>query len=206
MARFQLLQWHREGQAAFHVFHPPTEHGDAAVLAAQRWLADHYAVAGPVEEMVRCSGLSASTFKRRFKAATGHTAIGYVQRVRVEEAKRLLETSAMPVEEVSWTVGYEDAASFRRLFKRLAGMPPGEYRRRFRLPELALGSGAAQDRSRIARAPRYRRTARISACERSACPDQLGCTPHWPGWPSWVRRPAAHESLPESLVARRHSP
>ena len=141
MARFQLLQWHREGQAAFHVFHPPTEHGDAAVLAAQRWLADHYAVAGPVEEMVRCSGLSASTFKRRFKAATGHTAIGYVQRVRVEEAKRLLETSAMPVEEVSWTVGYEDAASFRRLFKRLAGMPPGEYRRRFRLPELALGSG-----------------------------------------------------------------
>jgi transcriptional regulator GlxA family with amidase domain len=84
--------------------------------------------------MVRRTGLPASTFNRRFKAATGHTPIGYVQRVRVERAKRLLETTGRPVEDVSWAVGYEDAASFRRLFKRLAGLPPGEYRRRFQLP------------------------------------------------------------------------
>ena len=136
LARFQLMEWHRDGQAAFHVFHPPTGHGDAAVLAAQRWLADHYAVASPVEEMARRAGLPASTFNRRFKAATGHTPIGYVQRVRVEQAKRLLETSTQPVEEISWAVGYEDAAAFRRLFKRLVALTPGEYRRRFRLPAL----------------------------------------------------------------------
>jgi transcriptional regulator GlxA family with amidase domain len=136
MARYMLMQWHRDGQTAFQVFHPPKEHGDAAVLAAQRWLDENCAVAGPVEEMVERSGIPASTFKRRFKAATGLTPIGYVQRVRVERAKRLLETSAEPVEEISWTVGYEDAASFRRLFKRVTGMPPGDYRRRFRLPEL----------------------------------------------------------------------
>ena len=136
LARYQLLQWHRDGQTAFHVFHPPADHGDAAVLAVQRWLEEGCAVAAPVEEMTRRSGLPERTFKRRFTAATGHTPIGYVQRIRVERAKRLLETTATPVEEVSWAVGYEDPASFRRLFKRLTGMAPGEYRRRFGIPEL----------------------------------------------------------------------
>jgi transcriptional regulator GlxA family with amidase domain len=85
--------------------------------------------------MVRRSGLSSRTFKRRFRAATGGT-ISYVQRTRVERAKRALETGSAPIEEISWAVGYEDAASFRRLFKRMTGLTPGEYRRRFRLPDL----------------------------------------------------------------------
>jgi transcriptional regulator GlxA family with amidase domain len=136
MARFYLLQWHRGGQAAFQVFDPGTDHGDAVVLAVQRWIADNYAVAAPVAEMVRRSGLSPRTFKRRFRAATGETTISYVQRIRVERAKRALETGSAPIEEISWAVGYEDAASFRRLFKRLTGLTPGEYRRRFQLPDL----------------------------------------------------------------------
>lgn len=136
LARFHLLQWHRGGQAAFQVFHPATDHGDAVVLAAQRWIADNYAVAAPVAEMVRRSRLSSRTFKRRFRAATGETTISYVQRIRVERAKRALETGSAPIEEISWAVGYEDAASFRRLFKRVAGLTPGEYRRRFQMPDL----------------------------------------------------------------------
>ena len=136
IARYMLIQWHRDGQAAFHVFHVPMDHGDAAVLAAQRWIAENHAVAGPVEEMVERSGLAARTFKRRFKEATDYTPISYVQRIRVERAKRVLETSRIPIEEISWAVGYEDPASFRRLFKRLTGLAPGEYRRRFRLPDL----------------------------------------------------------------------
>jgi transcriptional regulator GlxA family with amidase domain len=135
-ARVFLWEWHRDGQAAFRVFSPPTDHGDAAILAAQRAIADSYAVSSPVEEMVRWSGLAPRTFKRRFQAATGHTPIGYVQRIRVERAKRLLEASDEPIEEISWAVGYEDPASFRRLFKRLVGMTPGAYRQRFRIPVL----------------------------------------------------------------------
>ncbi len=138
VARFLLFEWHRDGQAAFHVFNPPTDHGDAAVLAAQRAIAEHFAVAAPVEEMVRWSGLAPRTFKRRFTAATEHTPIAYVQRVRVEHAKRLLETSEQPIEEISWTVGYEDPASFRRLFKRLTAMTPGAYRQRFQVPITAI--------------------------------------------------------------------
>jgi transcriptional regulator GlxA family with amidase domain len=136
MARFYLIQWHRGGQAAFQVFDPGTDHGDAVVLAAQRWIAENYAIAAPVAEMVRRSRLPPRTFKRRFRAATGETTISYVQRIRVERAKRALETGSAPIEEISWAVGYEDAASFRRLFKRLTGLTPGEYRRRFRMPDL----------------------------------------------------------------------
>ncbi len=80
------------------------------------------------------SGLTARTFKRRFKAATGEPPGVYVQRRRVERAKRMLERGEEPVEAISWAVGYEDPASFRRLFKRLAGCSAGKYRRRFRLP------------------------------------------------------------------------
>ena len=79
LARFYLLEWHRDGQAAFQVFHPRTDHGDAVVLAAQRWIAHNYAVAAPVTEMVQHSGLSSRTFKRRFRAATGETTISYVR-------------------------------------------------------------------------------------------------------------------------------
>ena len=136
LARFNLLQWHRDGQAAYQVFDPGTDHGDAVVLAAQRWIAENYAVAAPVAEMVRRSGLSARTFKRRFTAATGETPISYVQQIRIERAKRALETTGVPIEEISWAIGYEDAASFRRLFKRLTGLTAGEYRRRFQLPDL----------------------------------------------------------------------
>jgi transcriptional regulator GlxA family with amidase domain len=136
LARYQLMQWHREGQTAFHVFHPATGHGDAVVLASQRWIDEHHATAGPVDAMIQRSGLPASTFTRRFRTATGHGPIGYVQRIRVEHAKRQLETTGEPIERVSWAVGYEDPAAFRRVFRRLVGMAPGEYRRRFRLPEL----------------------------------------------------------------------
>ena len=115
------------------------DHGDAAVVAAQRWIADHVAVANPAGQMAERSGLTARTFKRRFKTATGESPISYVQRLRVERAKRHLEQGGEPIEEIAWAVGYEDPASFRRLFKRLTGLTAGEYRRRFRLPH-ASGS------------------------------------------------------------------
>lgn len=137
VARFQLLEWHSDGQAAFKVFNPPTDHGDGAVLAAQRWIAEHSQTANPVEHMSDHVGLTPRTLARRFKLATGYSPVAYVQHVRVEVAKRRLEADNDPIEEISWEVGYEDCASFRRLFKRLTGLTPGEYRHRFRLPRLA---------------------------------------------------------------------
>lgn len=92
-------------------------------------------VADPVEKMAQRSGLTERTFKRRFLSATGYTPLNYVQQLRIEEAKRRLERTDEPVEKIGWLVGYEDPAFFRRLFKRVTGVTPGQYRRQFQLPE-----------------------------------------------------------------------
>jgi transcriptional regulator GlxA family with amidase domain len=137
VARAYAFQWHTDGLAPYAVFDARTDHGDALIADVQRWIGERPAIASPVEEMRRRSGLPARTFARRFGAATGHSPVAYVQRLRVEEAKRRLERTDDPVERISWAVGYEDPAAFRRLFRRLVGLPPGAYRRRFQLPDYA---------------------------------------------------------------------
>jgi transcriptional regulator GlxA family with amidase domain len=138
IARFFALQWHQDGLAPYMVFEGRNDHGDAVVQKAQDWVATHFPVANPLEEMVRLTGLTERTFKRRFTAATGLSPIAYVQRLRIEDAKRRLERTEASVDEISWQVGYEEPAFFRRLFKRVTGMAPGGYRRRFRIPDYAL--------------------------------------------------------------------
>lgn len=135
LARFLLVQWHADGQAPYVGFSPSTRHGDAHVAELQRWIEDNYAAAGAVEALVRESGMPERTLKRRFTKATGLAPIAYVQRLRIEEAKRRLERTDLSIDEISWAVGYEEPAFFRRLFKRHTALTPGEYRRRFQLPE-----------------------------------------------------------------------
>jgi transcriptional regulator GlxA family with amidase domain len=137
VARMFALQWHHDGLAPYIVFEGRRDHGDGEILSAQQWLSRHFSVAHPVEEMIKRSKLAERTFKRRFSSATGLTPIVYVQRLRIEDAKRRLERTDAPVDEIGWRVGYEDPAFFRRLFKRTTGMAPGAYRRRFRIPEFA---------------------------------------------------------------------
>ncbi len=95
VSKFFALQRHVDGLAPFMVFDPPRDHGDALV-AAQDWLDAHAAVAAPVREAVRRSGLSERGFARRFRAATGHAALDYVQSLRIEQAKRRLERTDEP--------------------------------------------------------------------------------------------------------------
>ena len=140
VAKFLLLQWHTDGQAPYIPFDAPRDHGDAIVAEAQQWLERAYAVANPVTELVERSGLPERTFKRRFARATGFSPIAYVQHVRVEEAKRRLERTSEPADAISYAVGYEDPASFRRLFKRVTGVSPGVYRRKLQLPAFARTS------------------------------------------------------------------
>ena len=137
VARLFALQWHQDGLTPYIVFEGKSDHGDAEIQSAQQWLSGHFSVANPVEEMVKRSRLAERTFKRRFANATGLTPIAYVQRLRIEDAKRRLERTEASVDEISWRVGYEDAAFFRRLFKRTTGLAPGAYRKRFRIPEFA---------------------------------------------------------------------
>jgi transcriptional regulator GlxA family with amidase domain len=137
VARMFALQWHQDGLAPYIVFEGRSDHGDGEIVSAQQWLSGHFSVAHPVEEMIKRSKLAERTFKRRFASATGMAPIAYVQRLRIEDAKRRLERTDASVDEISWRVGYEDSAFFRRLFRRTTGMAPGAYRKRFRIPDFA---------------------------------------------------------------------
>jgi transcriptional regulator GlxA family with amidase domain len=137
LARMFALQWHQDGLTPFIPFKGKSDHGDGEIQSAQEWLSKHFSVKNPVDEVIKRSKLSERTFKRRFVSATGLAPIAYVQRLRIEDAKRRLERTDAPVDEISWKVGYEDAAFFRRLFKRTTGLAPGAYRKRFRIPDFA---------------------------------------------------------------------
>lgn len=130
-AKVFLLGDHSEGQLPFAALVQPRRHEDATIAKCQAWIADHYAADNPVARMVAQSGLSERTFKRRFKTATGYSPMDYVQTLRIEEAKQLLEVTGEPTDAVARQVGYEDPAFFRRLFKRRTGVTPARYRQRF---------------------------------------------------------------------------
>ena len=140
ISKFMLLQWHQDGQTPYLAFETSLDHGDAAVLDAQEWLAGHFSVANPVEEVVKRSGIPERSFKRRFTQATGYSPMAYIQHLRIQDAKRRLERTESPIDEISWEVGYEDPAFFRRLFKRLTGITPGAYRRKFTVPRVVSRS------------------------------------------------------------------
>ncbi len=131
-AKLYLFGDRSEGQLLFAAMGKPKRHDDAAIAHSQAWIANHYDAPNPVNAMVRESGLAERSFKRRFKLATGYTPIDYVQKLRIEEAKHLLEATTDAVDTVARQAGYEDPTSFRRLFKRLTGVTPGRYRQRFR--------------------------------------------------------------------------
>lgn len=134
MSKFFLYQWHRDGQLPYASMIANVRHGDVVILRCQAWLAQNYERPDIVSELVRRSGLPKRTFDRRFRAATGYSPLAYVQTLRIEEAKYLLETGKKPIEAIAHEVGYADLASFRRLFRRLAGISPGDYRRKLQVP------------------------------------------------------------------------
>lgn len=130
LAKINLFDWHHSGQNPYAQIMTKPQMADATIRSVQEWVADHYAMPEIVTEMVRRSGLNSKTFSRRFRAATSHSALDYVQRIRVEEAKQLIETSDMPIDQISETVGYRDCPSFIRIFRKLVGETPAAYRKR----------------------------------------------------------------------------
>ncbi len=139
-AKFFLLQWHTDGQSPYMAFQENLQHGDAAIRQAQEWLQDNYSQPNPVAAIETLSGLSPRSFKRRFKQATGLSPLTYIQQLRIDRAKGLLENSTLSVDAISWKVGYEDVAFFNRLFKRIAGLTPGAYRLKFSIPASSFHS------------------------------------------------------------------
>jgi transcriptional regulator GlxA family with amidase domain len=131
-AKLFLFGDRTDGQLPFASRVRPRQHNDAAIAAAQTWIAENYAEANPVASMTAEAGLAARTFKRRFEAATGYAPLDYVLSLRMEEAKQVLETSDVSIDDVAAEVGYSEPAAFRRIFKRATGISPLQYRQKFR--------------------------------------------------------------------------
>lgn len=131
IAKVYLLKWHGEGQLPYASLTRSAPHADSVVRSCEQWLKDNYKQSNAIPQVVVHASIPERTLKRRFKAATGITLIEYLQNLRIEEAKRLLEAGQMPVDDISIEVSYEDPSFFRRLFKRLTGLTPSQYRRMF---------------------------------------------------------------------------
>ena len=123
---------------------------NSIVREAEDWLRQHFREAHAVASVVVECGIAERSLKRRFVAATGSTVIAYVQNLRIEEAKRLLETGDTPSDDIAAAVGYENPAFFRKLFKRCTGLTMGKYRRMFR--PISEASHVSAGRAMLAKA------------------------------------------------------
>lgn len=132
LAKVYLLKTHDEGQSPYNMLVKRTPHADAVVRRCEQWLKENFRLSDPVARVVAQAGVPERTVKRRFKIATGSTLMDHVQNLRIEEAKRALETGDRPVDLIATDVGYENPGFFRNLFRRRTGLTPSQYRRMFK--------------------------------------------------------------------------
>ncbi|HSM95701.1 MAG TPA: helix-turn-helix domain-containing protein [Rhizomicrobium sp.] len=130
-AKALLLSMPRTHQSGYAVLPLSPAHGDDRIRAVETLMQEQFRQNHYTDTLAERAGMSERTFLRRFKAATGRVPAAYLQAVRVEAAKTMLERDTAPVQMVSSSVGYDDVAFFRTLFKRETGMTPAEYRERF---------------------------------------------------------------------------
>jgi transcriptional regulator GlxA family with amidase domain len=127
-----LIDMDRPSQLPFKIHPFAVTHGEKAIVRSQSFVAEHLNEELAVDDLARLVGMSVRNFSRRFKNATGESFSSYVQKSRIEKARRLLESSDSSASEVMYRVGYRDGRSFRRLFKRHTGLAPKVYRNKFR--------------------------------------------------------------------------
>jgi transcriptional regulator GlxA family with amidase domain len=125
------IEMDRESQSAFTIFTGQKQHGDEMVKEAQAYIESNMQEKISVEHLSARFAVGRRNFDRRFIKATGNTPVEYLQRVKIESAKKALETSRKTVNEVMYEVGYSDVKAFREVFRKVTGMSPLEYRRRY---------------------------------------------------------------------------
>lgn len=118
-------------QSEYPIWTLPKYHGDKVILEIQEWMEVNMARRILIPEICEKFGFGERNFKRRFVEATGHPPLSYLQLIRIEEAKRLLEVAELSLDEIIKNIGYEDTSSFRRLFKERVGISPAKYRKAF---------------------------------------------------------------------------
>lgn len=130
-SKYFAIDIDRENQSAFSMFSGQKNHYDEDIKQAQEFIEGHYQDKISVDQLCKIHAISRRTFERRFKLATNNTVIEYLQRVKVEAAKRSFESSRKNISEVMYDVGYTDTKAFRTVFKKITGLTPVEYRNKY---------------------------------------------------------------------------
>ncbi len=130
-ARIMVMDMDRESQSPYLLFRFEKTHSDKDVLNIQNWLEENFNSAVSISLLADKAGMTRRTFERRFKNATGDSPLQYLQRVRIENAKQLLEKGGKTFDEITYMVGYEDSSTFSRFFKKTTGLSPVRYKKKY---------------------------------------------------------------------------
>lgn len=130
-AKFFALDISRSSQSLFAIFQGQKAHEDQVIKHIQEHIEQHFTQRFAVGELAQMAALGRRSFERRFKAATNNTVVEYIQRVKIEAAKRSLESERKNISEVMYEVGYGDPKAFRGVFKKITGLTPGAYRDKY---------------------------------------------------------------------------
>jgi len=130
-AKVFQIEIDRNSQSAFSIFTGQKKHGDEMVKKAQAYLESNMDEKISIEYLSSKFSVGRRNFDRRFIKATGNTPVEYAQRVKIETAKKAFETSRKTISEVMYEVGYSDVKAFREVFRKITGMSPIEYKRKY---------------------------------------------------------------------------
>jgi len=130
-SKFFVIDMGRDDQSPFIIFQGQKDHEDVVVKNAQEYIEHNFQNKISVDELSDKFSVVRRTFERRFKKSTHNTVIEYIQRVKIEAAKKSFESSRKTIYEVMYDVGYTDIKAFRDVFKRITGMPPVDYRNKY---------------------------------------------------------------------------
>lgn len=130
-SKFFAVDIDRESQSAFMMFRGQKDHADKDILQAQLFIEDNFQEKISVDELANRYTMGRRSFERRFKKATNNTVVEYMQRIKIEAAKRSFESSRKNINEVMYDVGYTDTKAFRTVFKKITGLTPIEYRNKY---------------------------------------------------------------------------
>ena len=125
------IEIERKSQSPFAIFVGQKTHEDEPIKKAQLYMENNVAGKVTVEQLSEMFAISRRNFERRFKKATSNTPVEYLQRVKIEAAKKGLESGRKNVNEVMYAVGYSDSKAFRTMFKKITGLSPVNYRSRY---------------------------------------------------------------------------
>ncbi len=130
-AKFFVHDFRRASQSAYTIYEAKTGHHDTQVLTVQHWIQENLSQPMDIKALSKIACMSPRTFERRFKKATGDSPLVYIQRLKVEAAKQMLETTHDSFDEISYEMGYRNSGSFRKIFVKWVTLLPSEYRKRF---------------------------------------------------------------------------